>query len=108
MPTVQVPFVDLYGEHEAIREEVFARWSSIVDRSAFTLGDEVQEFEVQFARYCAVDYSVGLANGTDALLLALLALDVGPGDEVITVANTLVGAVEAIVHVSASPVSVDG
>lgn len=107
MPTAQVPFVDLHGQHEAIREEVFARWSSIVDRSAFTLGDEVREFEVQFARYCSADYSVGLANGTDALILSLRALDVGPGDQVITVANTFVATVEAIVHAGATPVLVD-
>lgn len=107
MTTVQVPFVDLNSQHEAIREEVFARWSSIIDRSAFTLGDEVREFEEQFARFCAAEYAVGLANGTDALILALRALGVGPGDEVITVANTFVATVEAIVHAGATPVLVD-
>jgi dTDP-4-amino-4,6-dideoxygalactose transaminase len=104
---LQVPFVDLRVQNETIKQELLDRFSGIIERSAFTLGDEVVEFEENFARFCNVRCGVGVGSGTDALVLALRALDVGPGDEVITVVNTFVATAEAIAHVGAKPVLVD-
>ena len=73
----------------------------------FILGTEVEEFEGEFAQFCGARHCVGVANGTDALHLALRALGIGPGDEVITVANTFVATAMAIVHAGATPVFVD-
>jgi dTDP-4-amino-4,6-dideoxygalactose transaminase len=107
MTDLQVPFVDLRVQNEVIKEELATRFSRIIERSAFILGDEVLEFENSFARFCDVRWGVGVGSGTEALVLALRALGVGPGDEVITVANTFVATLEAIAHVGATPVLVD-
>src|SRR2546426_9294685 len=71
------------------------------------LGPQCQTFEQDFATYCGCQFGVGLSNGTDALALALRACGIGPGDEVITVANTFIATVEAIALVGATPVFVD-
>lgn len=102
-----VPFVDLGAQHAEVADEITERFERIMRRTAFVLGDEVSEFEVNFANYCNAEQAIGVANGTDALVLALRALGVGPGDEVITAANTFVATVEAIAHTGATPVLVD-
>ncbi len=102
-----IPLVDLGWQNRRIKDELLRQFSEIIDRSAFTLGDEVTEFEESFAKFCRVRHVVGVSNGTDALVLALRALDVGPGDEVITAANTFVATAEAIIHAGATPVLVD-
>jgi dTDP-4-amino-4,6-dideoxygalactose transaminase len=79
----------------------------VVDRSAFAGGPYVASFEDDFSKFCGVSHSVGLGNGTDALWLALLALGVGPGDEVITVPHTFLATAEAISYCGARPVFVD-
>jgi len=103
----RVPFVDLTFQNDLIKEEAFTRLSEIVSGSKFILGDVVAEFEEAFAGYCGARHAVGVNSGTDALMLALRALEIGPGDEVITAANTFVATLEAIVHVGARPVLVD-
>jgi dTDP-4-amino-4,6-dideoxygalactose transaminase len=107
MIDIRVPFVDLRPQNEVLKQEVFDRFSRVIERSAFTLGDEVLNFEEQFALFCRVQHAVGVASGTDALVLALRAIGIGPGDEVITAVNTFVATVEAIVHTGATPVLVD-
>jgi dTDP-4-amino-4,6-dideoxygalactose transaminase len=94
-------------QHRLLEKEVLSAVADVVATSQFILGDELCAFENEFALYCDAAYCIGVANGTDALHLSLRALDIGPGDEVITVANTFVATVFAIVHAGAVPVLVD-
>lgn len=105
--SVKVPFMDLKRIHAPIKEELLARIGSIIDRSAFILGPEVEGFEKEFAAYVGTPHALGVANGLDALKLALQALGIGPGDEVILPANTFAATSFAISHVGARPVLVD-
>ncbi len=91
-----VPFVDLAAQYRSIKSDVDAVIATVLEETAFIGGPHVKAFEEAFAKYCGVNHCVGLANGTDALFIALKALGIGPGDEVITVANTFVATSEAI------------
>ena len=102
-----IPLVDLATQSRAIKEEVLRRMSDVIDAGRYILGQEVEEFEQQFAEYCQVDHCVGVANGTDAIHLALRALDIGPGDEVITAGNSFAATPFAIAYAGATPVFVD-
>ena len=102
-----IPYVDIAGEHAAIKDELLHAMARVIDHSQFVLGPEVEEFERRFAALCGVRFAVGVNSGTDALTLALQALGVGPGDEVITVPNSFVSSTACIVHVGAQPVFVD-
>lgn len=102
-----VPFVDLKPQHEEIAEEVSRAFASIFARTAFVLGEEVKTFEVQLARYLNVARCVAVANGTDAIELALRALGIGPGDEVIVPANTFVATPLAVMRAGATVVIAD-
>lgn len=104
---MEIPFVDLKAQEAEVREEVEAGWRSVLDRTAFVLGDEVRIFEEAFAAFSGVDHCIGVANGTDALELALRSVDVGPGDEVLVPANTFIASALAISRVGATPVLVD-
>ncbi len=104
---VRVPLVDLSRQHHQIRDEVRGGWDRVLARTAFVLGPEVAEFETAFASFSGVGHCIGVANGTDALELALRAMDVVPGDEVIVPANTFVASVLAIARAGATPVLVD-
>jgi dTDP-4-amino-4,6-dideoxygalactose transaminase len=85
-----IPLVDLRRQWEQIREEVESGWADVVARSEFVLGRQVREFEAAFASFCEAEYCIGVANGTDAIELALRGADMGPGDEVIVPANTFI------------------
>ena len=98
---MKVPFVDLGLQNSLVRDEVLGRFEEIVDRGAFILGESVADFERAFADYHGTTDAVAVASGTDALVLALKAVGVGIGDEVITAANTFIATVEAIAHVGA-------
>lgn len=102
-----IPLVDLAAQFEAIRGEVEPRVAEVMRRGDFILGRAVGEFETEFARYCECGRAVGLASGLDALKLALRALEIGPGDEVITAANSFIATALAISAVGATPVLVD-
>lgn len=102
-----VPFVDLGRQHAQIAEGLQAAFTRVLARGSFTLGEEVEAFEREFASYVGVAHGVGVASGTDALHLALRALGVGEGDEVITAVNTFAATAEAIVMAGARPVFVD-
>ena len=102
-----IPFVDLKAQYASIRDEVNSAIQGVLDSCQFTLGPEVAKFEEEFAAYCQVPIGIGVNTGTSALHLALLAADVGPGDEVITVPFTFVATVSAICYAGARPVFVD-
>src|SRR5262245_15565256 len=102
-----VPFMDLRSEHDLLRVDLQKAWNEALDNSAFIGGMPVEQFELAFSKYCEVTHAIGVGNGTDALLLALKALGVGPGDEVITASNSFVATAEAIVHAGAIPVFAD-
>ncbi len=102
-----IPFVDLRAQHEQVRPAIEAAIRDIIDRSSFIGGSYVAAFEREFAEYIGVKEAIGVANGTDALWLALIALGVGPGDAVITVPNTFIATVEAITRAGAWPLFVD-
>lgn len=102
-----IPFLNLKAQHQALKAELLAAVSEVIDSTAFAGGPYVAKFEEEFASYCTTKYAVGVGNGTDALWFALLALGVGPGDEVITVANSFIATAEAISYCGASPVFVD-
>src|SRR5947208_7128866 len=102
-----VPYFKLTAQYRDLHEETRAAINRVGGKAAFILGEEVEQFEHAFAEYCGVKHCVGLNSGTSALHLALLAAGVGPGDEVITSANTFILTVEAISHVAATTVFAD-
>ena len=102
-----IPLVDLKAQYAAIRAEVDGAIQRVLDSTAFILGPQVREFEEAFAAACGAAHCVGVSSGTAALELALRALGVGPGDEVITVAHTFIATAEAISAAGARPVFVD-
>ena len=102
-----VPLVDLKTQYATIEAEVRAAMDEVLDSAQFINGPAVADFERRFAASCGAGFAVGVGNGTDALTLALKALGVGPGDEVITTANTFIATAEAVVAVGAAPVFVD-
>jgi dTDP-4-amino-4,6-dideoxygalactose transaminase len=104
---VKVPFVDLVSWAKPSRDEYLAAFAQILDTGAFVGGPQVASFENAFAAFCGASHGVAVNNGTDALLLALRALGVGPGDEVITAANSFFATAEAISHAGATPVLAD-
>ncbi len=104
---MNVPFVDLQQQYQSIKPEVDQAVLNIFEECHFILGPEVREFEDQFASYCEVEFSTGVGSGTDAPHLALRAMGVGEGDEVITQANTFIATLEAIIMAGAKPVLVD-
>jgi dTDP-4-amino-4,6-dideoxygalactose transaminase len=106
-PPVQVPFVDLQAQQHTIDQDVRQVLSTLLGNSRFIMGKPVTEFEQAYGQYCGVHHTIGVANGTDALTLALKAVGVGAGDQVITAANSFVATAEAIVHAGATPVFVD-
>src|SRR5579864_9240991 len=104
---MNVPFVDLRAQYEAIADELKESVLRTLDSQVFVLGPEVEAFEEEFAAYCGVRHAVAVNSGTAALHLALLALGVGSGDEIITVANTFIATAEAISAAGATPVFID-
>jgi dTDP-4-amino-4,6-dideoxygalactose transaminase len=102
-----VPFSDLAGTTDEIRAEVEAGWRELLGSNAWVGGGVVDRFERDWARYCGTDHAIGVANGTDALHLALRAMGIGPGDEVLVPANTFIATAEAVVLAGARPRFVD-
>lgn len=102
-----ISYTDLTGQHAYLKDELLEAVSNVLDRCQFILGPEVEAFEQRFAELCGVSHAVAVNSGTDALVLALRALDVGSGDEVITVPNSFVATTSAIVLARARPVFID-
>ncbi len=103
----QVPFLDLKRQYATIKDEVAIRMQEVIDSCAFAGGPFTEKFENAFAEYCQTDYAIGVNSGTSALHLAMLALGIGPGDEVILPANTFIATAWGISYVGATPVFVD-
>jgi len=99
--------LDLKGQHQQIKNEVFAAFEKVYEKTAFSGGPFVEEFEKAFASYVGAGYAIGVSNGTIALHLAMLALGIGPGDEVIIPANTFIATAWGVSHAGATPVFVD-
>jgi dTDP-4-amino-4,6-dideoxygalactose transaminase len=104
---MHIPLVDLKKQYQGIKEEVLSEIGQVLEGMQLFLGKNVQAFEAAFAEYCQAKFAFGVASGTDALHLALLACGVGQGDEVITVSHTFFATTEAIVLAGARPVFVD-
>lgn len=104
---MKVPLLDLVAQHRTIREEVMEVVTRVFDSQQFIMGAEVEAFEKEAAAYCRVRHAIGCASGSDALLLALMALGVGQGDEVITVPFTFFATTSAITRLGARAVYVD-
>jgi dTDP-4-amino-4,6-dideoxygalactose transaminase len=98
-----VPFIDLAAMTREVRGAVDQGWERLLQASRFIGGEAVEEFEQAWAGYCGAGHAVGVGNGTDALQLTLMALGIGPGDEVIVPSNTFVASAEAVVLAGATP-----
>jgi dTDP-4-amino-4,6-dideoxygalactose transaminase len=104
---VEVPLLDLKGQYRSIKGEVDEAISRVVESQYFILGPEVAGLETEVAHYCGVGHGVGMSSGTDALLAALMALDVGPGDDIIVPTYTFFATAGVVARVGATPVFVD-
>jgi len=102
-----VPLTRLDCADPALLEELMGAVREVAERGAFTLGEHVEAFEREFAAYCETDFAVGVSSGTEALALALRALEIGPGDEVIVPTNSFIATAEAVSAVGAMPKLVD-
>ncbi|MEW6556128.1 MAG: DegT/DnrJ/EryC1/StrS family aminotransferase [Elusimicrobiota bacterium] len=104
---MKIQMVDLKANYEGLKAEIDAAIKNVLNKTNFILGDEVKKFEEEFAKYCGTKYAVGVANGTDAIKIALLACGIKKGDEVITTPFTFIATSEAIVQAGGVPVFVD-
>jgi dTDP-4-amino-4,6-dideoxygalactose transaminase len=104
---MNIQFVDLKAQYESIKPEIDKAISDVISKTAFVGGTFLTSFEKAFAAFCNVKNCVGVGNGTDAIYIALKALGIGPGDEVITVANSFIATSEAITMTGAKVVFVD-
>ena len=106
-PSPTIPIVDLRVQYQALREEIRSAIDAVAESQQFILGPAVRQFESEMAGFLGADHAVGVASGSDALLLALMALGVGPGDAVITTPFTFFSTVSSITRLGATPLFVD-
>ena len=104
---MQIPFLDVGAAYKELKPEIDAAIARVLDSGWYILGPEVEAFEAEYAAYCQAKHAIGLANGLDALHLALLAMGVGPGDEVIVPSNTYIATWLAVSQCGAVPVPVE-
>lgn len=104
---MQIPFLDVGAAYKELKPEIDAAIARVLDSGWYILGPEVESFEAEWATYCEAEHAVGVANGLDALHLALLAMGVGPGDEVIVPSNTYIATWLAVSQCGATPVPVE-
>ncbi|MCK6471651.1 MAG: DegT/DnrJ/EryC1/StrS family aminotransferase [Planctomycetes bacterium] len=107
MPAIRIPVMDLKPQVAPLREQILAAWAKALEQTAFCLGPEVEAFEQEFAQYCGAAHAIGVNSGTSALHVALAALGVGPGDEVLTTPYTFVATSWAVSYCGATPVFAD-
>jgi dTDP-4-amino-4,6-dideoxygalactose transaminase len=104
---MKVPFLEVKSSYEELRDEFDAAYYRVMNSGSYLLGEEIEQFEIEFASYCQVDYCVGLGNGLEALHLILRAYDIGAGDEVIVPSNTFIATWLAVSYSGATPVPVE-
>ncbi len=104
---MKVPFLDLHAAYLELKPEIDAAIARVLDSGWYILGPEVEAFEAEYAAYCEAEHAIGVANGLDALHLALRAMEVGPGDEVIVPSNTYIATWLAVSQCGATPVPVE-
>lgn len=104
---MSIPLVNLPRQHEEMYDVLRDAIEGVIERGDFVLGQDVEAFEREFADYCEVKHCIGVGSGLDALTLALMGLGIGPGDEVITVANTFIATAIAVRRAGATPVLID-
>ena len=100
-------FIDLKTQQKKIRNSLDQRLKKVLDDGQYIGGSEVSELEKELSLFCGSKHAIGCSNGTDALMLALMALDIGPGDGVITIPFTYIATLESIAAVGATPILVD-
>jgi dTDP-4-amino-4,6-dideoxygalactose transaminase len=103
----KIPFLDLHSSYLELKSEIDSSIARVLDSGIYILGQEVENFESEFANYCETKYSISVANGLDALHLGLLAMNIGPGDEVIVPSNTYIATWLAVSQCGATPVPVE-
>jgi dTDP-4-amino-4,6-dideoxygalactose transaminase len=106
-PSLKIPIVDLRAQYASIRDQVRSAIDRVAESQQFILGPAVAQFEAEMAGFLGCEHAVGVASGSDALLLALMALGVGPGDAVITTPFTFFSTVSSITRLGARPLLVD-
>ncbi|MGD9209801.1 MAG: DegT/DnrJ/EryC1/StrS family aminotransferase [Desulfobacteraceae bacterium] len=104
---MQVPLLDLKVQYKSIKQEIMAEIETLVDSQYFILGPKVTQLEKEIAAYCTSAHAVGVSSGTDALLIALMAADIGPGDKILTTPYTFFATAGSIARIGATPVFVD-
>ena len=104
---MNIPFVNLGLQYKGLRKEILKKFDEISLSGNYVLGKELENFEKTFADFCGTSFALGVGNGSDALSFSLLALDIGDGDEVITVPNSFVASAWTIANVGAKPIFVD-
>jgi dTDP-4-amino-4,6-dideoxygalactose transaminase len=104
---MNIPLVDLHAQYVPLKDEIFSGMEKVFDSMHLFLGENVQALEKEFAQFCGTQFGVGVSDGTTALQIILRAMDIGLGDEVITVSHTFIATAEAIILVGATPVFVD-
>lgn len=104
---MKVPFLDLGAQHHPLRREILAAWAEVFDATRFVSSTQVAQFEQSFAKAHGANHCIGVSSGTDALYIALRALEVGHGDRVVLPANTFIATAEAVSMTGATPLLVD-
>ncbi len=104
---MDIQFVDLQRQYQKYKRDIDAQMQDVITHSSFIMGQQVEELENQLAKFVGSQYAIGCSSGTDALLLALMAYEIGPGDEVITTPFTFIATAEVIAHLKATPVFAD-
>ena len=107
MYPTKIPCLDLKGQHAQIKDKVFASFEEVYANTAFSGGRFAEQFEQKFAKFCGTEYAIACNNGTSALHLAMMALGIGAGDEVIIPANTFIATAWGVSYVGATPIFVD-
>ena len=104
---MKVPLLDLKPQYQSIKDQIMSSLEEVITSQGFILGPNVEKLELEIASYCKAEYAVGVNSGSDALLLSMMALDIKPGDKIITTPYTFFATVGSICRLNAEPLFVD-